>query len=171
MKPYRLRRWRSSSSPERIRFFTCARPGRSGRDESRFDRVADDVVHLWVRGLPDGEEAVIVSLLGRKNGPDGMSEFSFYSFHGGWDLPVERRGRPSFEEWLQRWHKNRRIKVLEHPTYDFRRIPQETLRAVASDVLRELSAGRTVVLIDSGGEQRTGQVCRYMGFIEDSRRA
>jgi hypothetical protein len=31
-----------------------------------------------------------------------------------------------------------------------------------------LSAGRTVVLMDSGGQDRTGQVCRQMGFVENT---
>jgi hypothetical protein len=34
-------------------------------------------------------------------------------------------------------------------------------------MFHELSKGRAVVLMDSGGEQRTGQVCRYMKFVED----
>ena len=46
---------------------------------------------------------------------------------------------------------------------------KETLQAVKTDILDRLAAGRTVILMDSGGEQRTGQVCRYMRFIEDSR--
>lgn len=169
MKPYRLRRWRPSSSSQDVQFFTCARPGRSGKSESRFSRVPDHIVHKWLQGLPGSTGTVIVSLLGRKHGPSGDSEFSFYSFHGVWDEPAERNRRPSFQEWLDRWHKDRSIQVLERPTYDFCRVPPETLDAVASDIARLLAAGRVVVLMDSGGETRTSQVCRHIGFVEDTR--
>jgi hypothetical protein len=98
-----------------------------------------------------------------------MSEFSFYSFYGAWDSPKERRGRMSLEAWLEKWHKDRRIILIEHPTYDFQPISLQTVEAVSSDAVRELSIGRTVVLVDSGGEQRTGQVCRFMDLVEDSR--
>jgi hypothetical protein len=108
-----------------------------------------------------------VSLLGRKQGPEGQSEYSFYSFCGLGDTPEERHGRLSFQEWLDRYHKDRPILVIEHPTYDFRPVPPETLAAVASDIFKLLGAGRTVVLIDSGGETRTKTVCKYMGFVED----
>jgi hypothetical protein len=131
--------------------------------------VPDDVVRQWVRGLPGGAKTVIVSLLGRKSSPSGVSEFSFYSFHGASDRSEERRGRPSFQEWLCNQFPGRPIKVVEHPTYDFQALPAETLEAVASDILRELSAGSSVVLIDSGGQERTARVCGYMGFVEDSR--
>jgi hypothetical protein len=103
---------------------------------------------------------VVVSLLGHK--PDGTSEFSFYSFFG--------RGQ-SFQQWLDREYPEKTIKVVEHPTCDFRPVPKETLAAVASDILNLLSEGRTVVLVDSGGMQRTGQVCRHLGAIEDSSQA
>jgi hypothetical protein len=167
MEPYKLRRWKANSSSMSGQFFTCARPGRS---KGASGRVPDDLVHRWVQGLPGTDNTAIVSLLGRKHGPEGLSEFSFYSFCGDFDLPSERRGRVSWQEWLNRWHKNRCIQVLEYPTYDFRPIPQETLAAVASDISELLSTGRTVVLVDSGGETRTKVVCKHMGFIEDSSR-
>ena len=71
MEPYRKRRWKKASSPERIAFYTCARPGRS---LSKTDRVPDHIVHKWVKGLP-GPNTTIISLLGQK--PDGTSEFTF----------------------------------------------------------------------------------------------
>ena len=167
MEPYKLRRWKPNSSLMSGQFFTCARPGRS---KGANGRVPDDLVHRWVEGLPGSENTVIVSLLGRKHGPEGLSELSFYSFYGGFDQPSERRSRVSLQEWPNRWHKDRRIQVLEHPTYDFRPISEETLAAVASDISELLSAGRTVVLIDSGGETRTKVVCKHIGFVEDSSR-
>jgi hypothetical protein len=97
-----------------------------------------------------------------------MSEFSFYSFYGGFDSPAERGSRLSFQEWLDRRHKNKSITVIEHPTYDFQSIPIKTLEAVASDIFRHVREGRTVVLVDSGGETRAKRVCRFMNAIEDS---
>lgn len=165
MEPYKLRRWRRASSSDPIQFFTCARPGRS---KSSDRPVPDDLVHRWVQGLPGGGNTTLVSLLGRKHGPEGVSEFSFYSFYGGCDQPSERGRRPSFQQWLDRYYAARSIQLIEHPTYDFRRIPPETLDAVASDIAKLLSAGRTVILVDSGGETRAKTVCKYIGLIEDS---
>jgi hypothetical protein len=98
-----------------------------------------------------------LSLLGAK--PDGTSEYSFYSFYG----------RESLRDWLDRRHGGRSIQVLEHPTTDYGLIPCAELAAIATDVSRLLLDGFTVVLVDSGGEMRTGTVCRYMEFVEDSR--
>ena len=110
----------------------------------------------------------IVSLLGRKRGPEGTSEFSFYSFCGGSDTPSERDGLPTFQEWLDQHHKNLDIMVHEHPTYDFVSIPSEVLDAAADDIRRLVLEGRTVVVVDSGGETRTRQVATYIGAKEDS---
>jgi hypothetical protein len=125
-------------------------------------------VDRWVERLPGGDDIVIISLLGRKHGPSGMSEFSFYSFCGGFDSTTERGNRPSFQEWLDRRHKDRSITVIEHPTYDFQSVPTETLEGVSSDVSRLLKDGRTVVLVDSGGETRAKRICQFMNAIEDS---
>jgi len=164
LKPYKRRRWRLDEGPRPLWFFTCARPGRTADEASKASRVSDDIVHRWVLGLPRPLTA-IVSLLGWK--PDGMSEFHFYSFHGGSDLPSDA-GSMSFEAWLDKWHSELCIVVREHPTYDFRPIPPETLEAVSADIRRLAAAGRTVVLIDSGGETRTRYVCRHMKAVEDT---
>jgi hypothetical protein len=164
-KPYMLRRWRIGDPSSRQYFFTCARPGRTGARESKDAPVSDDLVHRWVRGLP-GPQTAIVSLLGCK--PDGRSEFSFYSFFGGFDRRSENTGRFSFQEWITRWHQDLSIVVCEHPTCDFKPIPADTLNAVASDIGKFISAGRTVVLVDSGGQTRTGTVCKYIKALEDS---
>jgi hypothetical protein len=165
LKPYMLRRWRTGAPPNCHCFFTCARPGRTGDPASKDAPVSDVQVHRWVLGLP-GPNTSIVSLLGRK--PDGDSEFSFYSFYGGFDLPSEHPGCLSFQEWLTRWHQDRFIALCEHPTCDFKQIRPETLDAVASDISKLLSAGRTVILIDSGGQTRTERVCNHMRAVEDS---
>ena len=165
LKPYMRRRWRMGERPNCRHLFTCARPGRTGTPASRHAPVSDDMVHRWVLGLP-GPKTALVSLLGRK--PDGLSEFSFYSFYGGFDVASDHPGRLSFQEWLDRWHADRSIVLREHPTCDFKPITPETLGAIAADIDTLLSAGRTVVVVDSGGQTRTGIVCRHIGAIEDS---
>jgi hypothetical protein len=130
--------------------------------------VSDNLIHEWVSGLPQGEEITVVSLLGRKHGPAGISEFSFYPFYGNWDELSERRGKSSFQEWLRKSYKKRVVQVIEHPTYDFCQLPIETLAAIALDIRRLLLEGQTVVLIDSGGETRTRAVCKHMEFAEDT---
>jgi hypothetical protein len=169
LKPYLRKRWRMGVSPNAQYFFTCARPGRTGDPATKHGRVPDDLVHRWVLGLPSPNTAIL-SLLGRK--PDGLSEYSFYSFHGGFDSPSECGNRPSLQEWLDHWHKDRSIVVCEHPTYDIygRPIPPETMQAIASDVSRLLLAQRTVIIVDSGGATRTGEVCKYLHAKEDSSR-
>ncbi len=72
------------------------------------------------------------------------------------------------QHWIERRHKDRSIIVVEYPTYDFQPIPEEVLAAIASDILKLISAGRIVVLVDSGGQTRTSEVCKYIGFVEDS---
>src|SRR5437870_1313191 len=89
LKPFRLRQWRAGQAFGSVRFFTCARPGRTGNEASKSADVADEVVHRWVLGLP-GPHPAIVSLLGCK--PGGPSEFSFYSFYGGFDSPSRTCG-------------------------------------------------------------------------------
>jgi len=166
VEPHRLRHWKPGTAEAAGQLYTCARPGRSkGADQP----VADDLVHHWVRGLPGETNTVVISLLGRKHGPSGPSEYSSYSFCSDLDRRSERRGRLSFQQWLNRWYSERLIKVIEHPTYDFCPVPAETLAAIASDIADLLSEGRIVVLMDSGGETRTKAVCKYMGFTEDSR--
>ena len=164
MEPHKLRRWRRSSSPEQIPFFTCARPGRS---KSSTESVPDSVVDNWVKRLPGGARTTVVSLLGRK--PNGLSEFSFYSFSSATETPDERGKRPLFQEWLARRHAMRKIAVVEYPTTDFKPLAPELLEAVSKQIDLLLSSGRTVVLVDSGGETRTSQVCKHAGFVEDPR--
>ena len=169
-KPYKFRRWKNETPTGYAHFFTCARPGRSGDVASRSRPVPDELVHRWVRGLP-GKDWTIVSLLGRKVRPGGDSEFKFYTFCGGFDTPTEREGRPTLQEWLDRHHEDLGIMVREHPTYDFggeNTFPAGTLDDVSVDIRQLVSMGRSVVLMDSGGETRTGMVCRHMDAKEDS---
>lgn len=130
--------------------------------------VPDRIVDTWIAGLPGHGKVLIISLLGRKHGPTGASEFSFYSFHGALDQDTDRHGRKSFGQWLHQRHAKRELKLIEHPTYDFQPVTVEALNAVGSDVLSHLQDGWTVVLMDSGGQQRTATICNSMNFLEDS---
>jgi len=158
LKPFKLRRWQTGAPTNRFHFFTCARPGRTGDPTSKHAQVSEDIVHRWVLGLPYPNTA-IVSLLGRK--PDGLSEFSFYSFYGGFDSPSEHPGRLSFQEWLDRWHWDLSIVVRQHPTQDFEPIEPQMLDEIAADINELVSACRTVVVVDSGGQTRTRMVCAH----------
>ena len=163
MEPYQLRRWTMNTASGTQRYFyTCGRPGRSlGRD----CEVPDVTVSEWVNRLP-GPDTAIVSLLGRKGDWNGLSEYSYYSFCGPLDKPEERGNKPSFQEWLDHHHEDLRILACEHPTLDYRDIPSDKVAAIASDVNRLIEEGRTVVVIDSGGISRTGQVAAYLRAIE-----
>ena len=163
MEPYRLKRWEIGSSPNNaVRFFTCARPGRSNGPKGF---VSDHLVSTWVCGLP-GPDTAIISLLGHKPGPKKVSEFSFYSFCGGFDTPNERRSQTTFQEWLDHQHKDLQIIVREYPTIDCPQVPSEKLAAIASGLWDLISIGRTVVVMDSGGVQRTGKVRMYLNARE-----
>ncbi len=100
--------------------------------------------------------------LGRKQGKKGTSEFPYYSFSGGLDTYSERGNQPTFAEWLDTHHGDLRILVREHPTYDYRSISYGKLTAIEAEVRHLTSTGRTVVVVDSGGDTRTGKVCRHM---------
>ena len=162
MEPYNLRRCELEiATNDSAYFYTCARPGRSlGPDEP----VPDSVVSEWVNGLPPGAGKVIISLLGRRKNRRKLSEFFFYSFFGGWDTETERSVKPSFQEWLRAKHGNLDILVREHPTFDYDSPPVRlhVLRSVKEDILSFLSEGRTVIVMDSGGANRTTEVADYM---------
>ena len=160
-KPFKLRRWQLRNDDRPIYFYTCARPGRSSDPTSRHAHVPDSVVSRWILSLP-GPKTVIISLLGAK--PDGMSEYNFYSFSGGTDSSTDKQR--SFEVWLRDQHPEQAIELVERPTIDFQAVPQETILKVLKDIKRLASQGNTVVLVDSGGETRTGAVCRRIGATE-----
>jgi hypothetical protein len=152
MEPHKLRRWRRSAHPDPIRVFSCARPGRSA---GSMCRVPDAVILKWIQGLPEGEELSLISLLGRK--PDGTDEHSFYSF----------KNVSGFRKWLRK-NAPRTIHLFEYPATDFQHVDDNLCAAISARLDEELSHGRTVVIVDSGGVQRTGQVCRRLQLIEDS---
>lgn len=151
--PYMMKRWRRKDSPEATPIYTCARPGR--RLGARKD-VPDSEVIRWISELPKHRPLSIISLLGTK--PDGMDEHAFYSF----------RDAAGFQKWLAKQSKGA-INLFSHPTNDFTPVGQQTITAIETDLNRELSLGRSVVIVDSGGIQRTGQVCRSLHLVEDPR--
>jgi hypothetical protein len=157
VEPHRLKLWRSPRTGQTL--YTSARPGRGS--QGKHGNVSDELVKKWFGNLPGSGDITIVSLLGRK--PNGSSEFRFYTFHGLWDSGIEREGKPSFVEWIRRHDFGRSITVIEHPTTD-QDIPPETVTAIAADIGHLLDRKACVLLIDSGGCTRTGQVCKHMGF-------
>ena len=172
-KPYHLRRWKFTTATGSAHFFTCARPGRSSRGETKTATVDDNGLHGRLIGLRDycGSSLAIISLLGKKHGPGGLSEFSFYPFCGGFDTPSERSDVLTFQEWLSFHHGDLGILVREHPTYDLagrNTFPPGTLDNIKADIEHLISQGYTVVVVDSGGETRTRMVARHIGAKEDS---
>lgn len=166
METHRLKKWTIENASDPLYFFTCARPGRSTYSYKRKNNdVSDTVVSEWVRGLPTPRTA-IVSLLGRKPDRGNQSEFSFYSFSGGWDTPSESENKPTFQEWLKRNYQELQILVRGYPTNDLREIPPKQLVGIADDIRELISKGHTVVLMDSGGVGRIGQVCTFMNATE-----
>lgn len=170
MEPFNLRCWKVNVAGEiEAIFYTCARPGRSlGPDVP----VDDETVSTWVKGLP-GPNTAIISLLGRKGGLRGVSEFTFYSFCGGIDGPSERKCQMTFLEWLEHYHKDLGIILREHPTIDryahrYHPIHPFRLARLAEDVLGLLSEDRTVVVMDSGGVGRTEEVCDFLNAVRGS---
>ena len=95
-EPMNLSEWKPViTAPQRGRLFTCGRPGRAtfGREKRP---VGDDIINLWVQGLPEAEVLHIVSLLGQKT--TGFSEFVYYPFRSS----EEPGTKPTFQEWLDK---------------------------------------------------------------------
>jgi hypothetical protein len=163
MEPHRLKRWRARAIPDGI-FYSCARPGRS---KGPVVLISDSVVKDWIEHLPGNGDATVISLLGRKHSDAGDSEFKFYSsFYGLWDSESERRSKKSFQDGIDSGHFNRVITIIQHPTIDFKRVPASTIEAVSADIHQLLNQKRTVILVDSGGITRTGQICNSSSFVE-----
>jgi hypothetical protein len=158
MEPFRPKFWKVSAG----RLMTCGRPGRAEYKGAAL--VPDAVIHEWVLALP-GPNTVIVSLLGKK--PWGASEFQAYPFSGGFEPASDGGRRPSFQAWLDAHHPALGIEVREHPTIDFRPIALNQREQIANEILELLAAGKSVVLVDSGGQERTGAVCRHLKLSRD----
>jgi hypothetical protein len=151
--PYMMKRWRRRSAPEALPIYTRARPG---RQLGKRVPVPDFEVARWLGEVPKHRPLSIISLLGWKR--DGMDEHAFYSF----------RDASGFKAWLENT-PGRDVQLFHHPTTDYISVSQETIDAIKTDLERELSLGRAVLIVDSGGVQRTGQVCRSLQLVEDPR--
>jgi hypothetical protein len=160
-EPMNLCEWRAATAMPRMgRLFTCGRPGRAtlGRNKTR---VAEDVIDLWVKGLPKTEVLQIVSLLGKKT--TGLSEFGYYPFRSSKESGIQ----PTFQEWLDERYGHRFI-VHEFPTTDARGIPPHVLIAVTQHILSLIEKGSLVLLVDSAGAERTARVCEEIGYKRKS---
>ncbi len=170
-EPYRLARYSWSGPLVRGLLYTCARPGRSLG--SKKATICDEMVMAWIAGIENevcsrtldtahpGDEISIVSLLGRK--PTGLSEFSYYSFRGGFDKREERPDAATWQEWLNR-HYGFRYRLWEFPTEDTKPVTQETKRFVTDKILEIAQPGKIVVLVDSGGVGRTGSIVNALAL-------
>lgn len=168
---YKLRCWRLDVDGTPARFWTCARPGRTADPKSRSRSVSDYDVSCWLLGVRALGEAArpttLISLLGEKEG--GRSEFSFYSFGPPSSAAIRTGGQQlSFDAWIAHYHPTVRIDVVSVPTVD--RMPMEPsdLSTATSAVRELLTMQHNVVVVDSGGEQRTGAVCKFVGACEDA---
>jgi hypothetical protein len=150
-EPYRLFEWRLPS-PNQTSFYTCARPGRSiGKNQL----VSNDLVFKWAKGLPNKNTITIISLLGTKT--SGKSEFSFYwAFHDA----------NSMAQWLNGQVHDRHFQIISYPTVDGTTMNQDIVDAAAQAVLEHTSNKTTVILMDSGGMQRTGAVAAHLGAVK-----
>jgi hypothetical protein len=156
MEPHNLKRWTLPGLSSGAKLYTCARPGRSKGPKKK--KVSDNLLQEWVNGLPGQGNMAVISLLGRKPPPRSKDEWSYYSFYG---------KRQSFQTWLDCHYESKAIEIIEHPTIDTHDVPAELLATLSSKIGRLLSEGRTVVVMDSGGVSRSGQVCRH--FVQSLR--
>lgn len=160
-EPSNVKQYRARKVPFAGRLFTCARPGRSlGRKTSP---ISDDTVVAWVLGLPRSDHLHIVSLLGTK--PCGRSEYSYYSFRGGRESSALRPKSPTFQEWLDLRFGPDRFIVIDFPTVDTKSIEPTMLSEICRRVNSLLDSSADVLLVDSGGEGRTGKVCAALGTV------
>lgn len=156
-EPCNLRRCKAVGTPHPGLLFTCGRPGRS---LGRTGDVSDEVVDCWVAGLPEANTLHLVSLLGTKE--DGSTEYCFYSFRGS----HEHSAKPNFQEWLDIRHGIGRFRLHEYPTKDAGpgSLSDEEIESIRAIIMPLIAAGGTVVVFDSFGSERTGQVCGALGF-------
>ena len=157
-EPCNLREWTVTGG----RLFTCGRPGRGTFSGSK-KKIPEYVIDLWVAGLPRVPQASIISLLGHKH-PSGLSEFSYYPFRSCKEAGV----KPTFQDWLVSRY-GPRFFVEEFPTED--RLPMascEDVEAIRNRVRALLHSGAVVIIVDSAGVQRTGEVCRTIGSLKSN---
>jgi hypothetical protein len=101
--------------------------------------------------------------LGRKAEPNPISEYSFYTFRGGHELLDERPGTVTFQHWLDVRFGSGTFVVIDFPTVDTEKVDPSQLSCICDCIGTLLSAGASVVVVDSGGFGRTGKVCATLG--------
>ncbi len=157
-EPYNLRKWIVTGGT----LFTCGRPGRGTFSRST-KQISEDVIDLWVDGLPKVPQLSIISLLGHKH-PSGLSEFGYYPFRS----CKEDGAKPTLQDWLASRYGPRFI-VEEFPTED--RLPMAScayVEAIRNRVRALLDSCAVVIIVDSAGVQRTGEVCRTIGMPQSN---
>jgi hypothetical protein len=156
-EPCNLRKCKALGVPSAGALFTCGRPGRSLGSSGL---VSDEIVDCWVTGMPNATPLILLSLLGTK--VDGKSEYQFYSFRGS----HEHSTKPTLQTWLDRRHGAGRFRVLEYPTEDAgpNSLSDGQIESIRALINPMMDDGETVVLFDSFGSERTGQVCRALNF-------
>ncbi len=81
---------------------------------------------------------------------------------------MESGTEPTFQDWLIS-HYGPRFIVEEFPTED--RLPMascEYVEAIRNRVRALLDLGAAVIVVDSAGVQRTGEVCRTIGMFQSN---
>jgi hypothetical protein len=156
-EPHNLTEWRPKLSDGCSgKLFTCGRPGRGIFGTGRV-KIGAETIDLWVNGLPKYKQVHIVSLLGQKT--DGHSEFEYYPFQSS----TEVGAKPIFEAWMQQRYRDSFI-IHEYPTTDRRPIQPAVLSGASGCAGELLAAGNKVLIMDSGGAERTRSVCLKLGF-------
>jgi hypothetical protein len=159
LEPVNLKEWIDARNEASLgRLYTCGRPGRGTYGRKRL-AVPESVIDEWIHGLPSANPLHIVSLLGQK--ADQLSEFSYYPFRS----KFERGSKPTFQEWLD-CRYSRHITVDEYPTIDCQGIPARVLKPARARIIELLADGRSVVVVDSAGKERTARVCKAVGWSQ-----
>jgi len=139
--------------------WACARPGWSPKTKEKKKHVSEQRVRAWLAGLPGEPPIHLVSLLGKKD--NDLSEYSTYDFRGRFD-PED--GRPIFQEYLDQIEGRGKFIVHEFCTTDLRSVPASKLDEIVKRIWELLQLQLTVILFDSGGVGRVGQVRQRLHF-------
>jgi hypothetical protein len=103
----------------------------------------------------------LVSLLGHKC--NGLSEYSFYDFRASCE-PDD--GRPTFQAYLDRIDEPGSSVVHEFRTVDYQPVRVPMLMEISERIWDLLQGGLTVIVFDSGGMSRVGQVRKRLAFAD-----
>lgn len=145
---YSPKRWSLTLKGQRLYLWTSARPGRPLGKKAA---VPDDACLTWLQDLRNkARPTAIVSLLGWKDA-NSKDEHSFYSF----------KTADGFARWMAKQAPE--VRFLQYPTRDGVTIPDDQLSKIVNAATALLLNGDSVVILDSGGVDRTGAVRRKLG--------